>query len=390
MTSPNKEIVFLLLIILIVGGGYALLAQRAQGPVAPAKLEHSEDRRHDTTSAIKETASSQTAKDMEDVFPTEEGVTAEEPGTMEERVQVLETRVDQAAEQIAALSSEEVKNTLLEAIRSGDDVMLNVANNELIARGKKGDGAAIQAIQTALDEASPNLKAYLIGMLGEIATADSLQSLLEILDMPGQNGEARWEALKAVANIGKYRDQDIPPQALSSLLGEYFDAMPQQDLALLGAVADGLSTVGMPEGVEKILSFLEMKETDKTITPQLVEQMSDSLHQVRNPAAIAPLQARLQQDGEIEHETTRIAGDTLAAMGNAQATGSLLQWASGISGEAQMERALAWFSQVRDEQSLQLLLHVRDHFQFRELLMLEKITAIAKQIDRESTPETVR
>jgi hypothetical protein len=93
-----------------------------------------------------------------------------------------------------------------------------------------------------------------------------------------------------------------------------------KDPQLLYAVARGLNTLGTAEGVERLLRFMEAQEANRTITPRLVKQMTASLRQVRNTAAIAPLKARLLQDRAVERETTRIVGEALAAVGNVRAT----------------------------------------------------------------------
>jgi hypothetical protein len=73
-----------------------------------------------------------------------------------------------------------------------------------------------------------------------------------------------------------------------------------KDPQLLYAVARGLNTLGTAEGVERLLRFMEAQEANRTITPRLVKQMTASLRQVRNTAAIAPLKARLLQDRAVE------------------------------------------------------------------------------------------
>jgi hypothetical protein len=53
-----------------------------------------------------------------------------------------------------------------------------------------------------------------------------------------------------------------------------------------------------------------------------------ALTKVRNPEAISSLAARLQEDLGLFDPTSRIAGDTLAAMGRPEAIDVLLQWAA--------------------------------------------------------------
>jgi HEAT repeat protein len=202
---------------------------------------------------------------------------------------------------------------------------------------------------------------------------------------PGQISRMRHTALEAIGSIGKYREKDVLPEALSSLLENYLDTMATGDMEVFGAIARGLSTVGTERGVETLLNWVETQGGGK---PEIAERLTKALRQVRSPEAVTPLLARLHKDPELHLQTTRIAGEALAAMGRSKATEALLQWAAMVSGEKQIRQALAWFSHVRDEESLQLLLHPKERF--RDPQMREKIAALAVQINKQSTPQLIQ
>jgi hypothetical protein len=259
--------------------------------------------------------------------------------------------------------------------------MLNATKNELVARGKRGDETAVQAIRSAIERTFSNNQDYFTYLLGRIATDDALRSLLDIVDTSGQNKRLHNAALEAIANIGRHYDQKIPPQALSSLLEEYFDTIPKDNLQLLDPIANGLSTLGMATGIEKLLRFIETAEIEGNLTPEFVNSMTDALREIRNFDAIGPLRARLQQDKEIKREATRMAGEALASIGHAKATEALLEWASQVKGREHIQQARAWLSQIQDDDSYQMLLHAQEYYRFRDSKMPKMISGLALELD---------
>jgi len=282
------------------------------------------------------------------------------------------------------LSSDEITKALVQAIDLGDDVMLNVAKNALISRGRQQDDTAVQAIRSALANVPEKIQAYLIGILGEIATPASVATLLDILNASAGSGTRNRNAvLQAIGTIGQYREEAISPQALLSPLESYFDTATSADSDVLIAVARAFSSVGTAEGVDRLLQFVEAQADEQ---PEAVQQVEIALLAVRNPEAVPPLQNRIQHDSELRYKITRTAGDTLAAMGAPQATTVLLQWAAEVTGAAQTDQALTWLSQVRDQQSLNLLLEASQRFRFHDQTLVQKISALAEQISNETTP----
>lgn len=176
--------------------------------------------------------------------------------TMEERVEIRRDQYDRAKAQLYGLSSEGVTKALLDAARSGDTPMFNVATTELIRRGKVGDTTVIEAIRSALDQATPYDQEWLVwDVLGYITTDESLRELLRLLDTPS-NYRIRDAALTSIAAIGQYYRLDPPqhisPQVLSSILEEYFDTIPKRDKQRRRSVACGLLDLETPSGREKV------------------------------------------------------------------------------------------------------------------------------------------
>lgn len=312
------------------------------------------------------------------------------PISFEAEIQALEASAKRAAAEVTPLSSEQVQAAMLDAIGAGDERLLNAAKNELMKRGKQGDVTAIQAISSAIAQVPANQKTYFIGILGEIATPDALGSLIDILEGSAHGSEAWYAALDAIGSIGRYRSQNVSPEQLAALIEDYIETKSPNDPHLVAALGRGLSTLGTWRGVGRFLRVMDEQEASKAMTSSWAQMMTSSLSELRNPEVVTLLQGRLQEDPGLERATTRVAGAALAAMGNVRASEALLWWASELTGGDLNKQALTWLSQVRDEKSLQLLLHAASRFQFRDPEFLVGITALAKKIDEESTPQLVQ
>ncbi|MGH8611649.1 MAG: hypothetical protein ACREYF_06300 [Gammaproteobacteria bacterium] len=396
----NRIFILLILGAILLGGGYVWRGRYLGSTPVPPQAEtpgNPKGEQHRSAGPIPATSASAPAVPtpkpdtrLSEGLEQQTAATLEAP-SLEAEVEDLDARVKRAVAQLTRLSSEQVQAALLEAIRARDEVMLNVAKNELIARAKRSDATAVEAIRSAVGQVSSKQQAYFIGILGEIATPNALVALIEILEAPAvDKSEAWYAALDAVGSIGRYRDQNVSPEQLSVLLEDYFEAKSPEDPHLAAALASGLSTVGTERGVDWLLRYMAEHEAGKLMDPGLAKAMTASLTKVRNPAAVLPLQARLQEDPRLEGRAARAAGAALAAMGNARATEALLRWASQLTEKEQTKQALAWLSEVRDEQSIQFLLRAEDWFQFRDPELLAGITALAKKIDEESTPKLVQ
>ena len=307
--------------------------------------------------------------------------------SMQQRVLALNDKVNAAKEELEGLSAPEMLERLQDAFKRDDDILLNIAKERLITLGRQGDEAVQQALQSAIRSSSPPLQAYLIGALGEIGNEKALAGLLDILNSPiAQTGDSRIAALDAIAHIGQSPPENASLETLSGLLEKNFD-LAETDPLRRNALLSGLSSVGAASGIEKILRESERLEQSKQMTPELEDSIFSSLRELRNPDALPTLEARLRQDPAMRLKTTRATGEALASMGEPRATETLLKWAAEVSSPEQMQQALDWLSQVRDEQSLQILQHADENHRFRDPKMREEINRLANEIDRANTPD---
>lgn len=384
-----------------LSGGYAWRAKYLDSqPVAPHVAPSLARKHHQTVAAdagaetgTPEKGSSMSISEMAPGggLEVQRPIDPPVPASFEAEIQALEASAKRAAAEVTPLSAEQVQAAMLEAIRAGDKMVLNAAKNELMKRGKENDVTAIQAIRSAIDQLTANMQTYFIGILGEIATPDALGSLIDILEGSAAHGSEAWyAALDAIGSIGRHRSQNVSPEQLATLIEDYIERKPPDDPHLVAALGRGLSTLGTWQGVGRFLRVMDEQEASKAMTSSWAEMMTSSLSELRNPEAVTLLQARLQADPELERATTRVAGAALAAMGNVRASEALLWWASELTGGDPNKQALTWLSEVRDEQSLQLLLHTENRFRFRDPALLAGITALAKQIDEQSTPRLVQ
>lgn len=285
----------------------------------------------------------------------------------------------------SGISHEAELQPLLTAINTRDNTFLNEFQSALITRAQQGDTNVVKALLAAVkDQRWHEHQDMLVQMLGEIATPAALAALLELTkENAADLEEAKNSALAAIAMIGQHRDQAREGLGfraeLSPLLEQRLDQV-LDDPVELAAIARGISSIGTSAGVGQLLDKVTV------VAEQDRDKIAEALTSVRNPAAIAPLEAQLQVDSKQLSPAGRIAGSALAAMGKPAATQALLQWAAKISQPALRQQALEWFQQVRDEESLQMLLTAGQHYSFRDKQLRDQITAQAREMDRVTQP----
>ena len=299
-----------------------------------------------------------------------------------------ESRIEQRSRELENATVEHLATALRQAFDEHDDVILNVAKNQLLARAKAGDGAATSAIVAILDGTEPLLQEYLVRVLGEIATVDALRALIDIASHTRVTSErAEGAALQAIAEVGQWRDESLPPEALSSLLERYLGAIPPQDTETISAVARGLSSLGTPKGVSQVLEMLDQLQQYGSSGADTRSRLSEALREVRSPEAVPVLASRLQEDPGLTDGTSRIAGDALAAMGDPHATEVLLAWAAGVTDEMRGEQAIRWLSETRDQGSLNLLLEVSRRTDFRSPALKVRLAVLATKLQQQALPK---
>jgi hypothetical protein len=228
----------------------------------------------------------------------------------------------------------------------------------------------------------------LVRVLGEIATVDALRALIDIASHTRVTSErAEGAALQAIAEVGQWRDESLPPEALSSLLERYLGAIPPQDTETISAVARGLSSLGTPKGVSQVLEMLDQLQQYGSSGADTRSRLSEALREVRSPEAVPVLASRLQEDPGLTDDTSRVAGNALAAMGDPHATEVLLAWAAGVTDEMRGEQAIRWLSETRDQGSLNLLLEVSRRTDFRSPALKERLAVLATKLRQQALPK---
>lgn len=299
-----------------------------------------------------------------------------------------ERRIEPLAAMLEKASTAELQTTLRQAFDKGDDILLNAARNHLLVRAKAGDAAATAAIVASVDAAEHALQEYLVRTLGEIATTDALSALIDIARHTHIAHErAVRAAIQAIAEVGQWRDENVPAEELSALLEQYFSTVSPRETETFAAVARGLSSLGTARGVHPVLQMLDQLQREGSATAELRSRLSEALTEVRNPDAVSVLASRLQEDPGLSGETSRVAGTALAAMGDPQATRALLDWAAGITDQPGAEQALTWLSGIRDQPSLELLLQSSHRENFHNAALKQRLGDLARELSQRALPK---
>lgn len=294
----------------------------------------------------------------------------------------LPAREAAAAEAARSSTAAELESDLREAWREGDDVLLNAARNEIVVRGRRGALESVQVLVSALEGAPAGLGPYYVGLLGEIATPAAARALIDLAQSsPGSISALRLAALEALAHIGEHQAGKRSVASISTLLETHLESVVFSDPGQAVTIAEGLASLGTPSGIDAVLQLLDAYAVDPAIPIETRQALSRALGQVRNPAAVPVLQARLRADPELNRAATSGAAEALARMGHVRATQALLGWASELSGEPFARQALAWLSLAREEGSLRLLGQAGKRIRFRDAQLLARIRNLARHLE---------
>ena len=312
------------------------------------------------------------------------------PETFEERVRAERARINSTLDYITPLSSEDVLASIIDALRGTDNILLNVAANELVSRVRRGDDLPVDLIDYAWDEFSSEEQAYLVKLLGRMASEAAVQTLIDrALGPANEDRRVRNAALYTISNIGVGLNEVHLREILTPVLETSFISADPSDDALTVATALGLSTIGTAHGVATLLDYLE--DHDPGPAGEFEEgdisyKVAAALKNVRNPEGIEPLQARLFQDPNLDGNISRVAGNALAAMRSPEAVAVLLDWAVGVEEEATRNQALAWFQQITTKRSLDQLLENVNSSEFLDPQLQSELNDLALQIQDRAQP----
>ena len=196
---------------------------------------------------------------------------------------------------------------------------------------------------------------HLAQVLGQAASVETLQALLGALSST-QEPEMRAWLLAQIVTASRSTWDGRYHEELSEAMEKSWEAADSKSdtLPYLGIA---LASVGAPKDLDVL--FTDITRGGGSISE--FEQHADdkawlafgSLEHVRNSAAIPYLASRLVE-GSPDSITTSAAGYCLAAMGQSEATAVLLKWVGANNGDVRQYVA-SWFSQIRDEGSVQMV-----------------------------------
>jgi HEAT repeat protein len=252
---------------------------------------------------------------------------------------------------------------------------LNHIKTEMIAGLNGGDTATVQWLHRALGSSDPKLQRHLIQVLGGTASSEALEVLLQFAQAADPSkGEPKRSALRAIAKVEHLRKAPEHSRAAASAILEHYLDTASDDTDILFAVAKGLSTLGQPAGIAKLLEALDTK-------PEAAGLIVEALGEAPPATATSLLEERLQQDPDLSHPVTHRIGAALGAIGTPQAVQALLTFAANAQDEDAQQTILSWLSRIHDESAVQLLISAQEAYQFADPELGLRLQELGTQMD---------
>jgi len=262
------------------------------------------------------------------------------------------------AESLKPLGVAELLQRMLRVLKTQDYIRRGIVLDALRTRFRQQESpevdSAMESIRNILSDASMSVeeKRVLLEVLGRAETIPTLALLLESARAL-RGGELFDVAVRQIAQIGNDRWGGKFHEELSPLLENAWQHR-SDDGRLEGALASAIAKIGAPNGVEVLVSELvgRFKSVDELTqaSDSRTQASSKALRLVRNPQVLPLLERTFLQSGE-DSVGEYVAGSTLAAMGQSDATRILLKWAL-VASDKDANVASIWFRQVRDTKSL--------------------------------------
>ncbi len=272
-------------------------------------------------------------------------------------------------------STEDLESRFLNAVDPQD---LKTIKAAIIARLDSGDAATLDWITQALDGSEPKLQRHLIEVLGRTEASEATEALLQFAkEADKEKGDPKISALRVIAEVRHLRKASEQSRSAASAILEDYLSSGSDDGETLYAVANGISKLGRPEGISRLIELLETK-------PEASAIVSDALTGARSAAAISVMENRLRQDPELSDSVSRIIGSALAAIGTPKATKALLILASNTQHQEAKQTLLSWLSQINDWRSIQLLINGQDEYQFVDPQLALELEELGTRIDNNS------
>lgn len=274
---------------------------------------------------------------------------------------------------------------LVTAIEARNDVAVKSAVRELKLQSAKADGkVVIAALCAAISDAPAEAEQYLVRLLGQIGNSAALEVLLDLVSTQEvRYADIRPAAFSAIReSAGGRQDDGSFKTELSPLLVTQL-GKAADDPRQLGELAHSIAAIGSAEGVSALLTQLDQFSADS----EQYRRVAASMENIANPAAVPPLTTRLKDDAILAKETTRISGTAFAGMGQPEATGALLDWATGLESPTARRQALEWLGQAADERSIHMLGQAALRSDFKDRKLAVEIAKTAHALKQSSSSD---
>jgi len=216
-------------------------------------------------------------------------------------------------------------------------------------------------------------KAMLIHLLKDIATPSALNTLLNNAQTT-YDQDTKSNIVRAIYSIGENRWNMRFHTELSPLLEKSWLEV-SHDQYVFKAVTMSIAKIGAPKGIQLLIDSLD----SDILSPEQMTIIEYSMRSVRNRQSIHYLKANIKNDYDIENKGIIFSGTALAAMGSADSTKVLLDWAQNAPAESN-KYVTTWFNMVmRDPASIALLQQKLPLLQFKNNVIKQ---SISNQLER--------
>lgn len=238
-----------------------------------------------------------------------------------------------------SFSSRDVARELAAALDRSDAARFAAAEEILTERGRNGDRSVVPALHEVL---SGPVGPEVVTILGRIATPESVQLLVDTVCLPRPNGVVREAGARVLSTIGTWVSRENVDDVDLVIRGSFMKAT---DALAVEAVSLAMADLGTEIGAGFLWARAAQGE-DSAVRALRGPARSD--------AVVDVLASALLSDVRVRHETSVIAGETLATIVSPRATRALLILASAGSPEG-AAHAIRWLENASDTESLAMM-----------------------------------
>lgn len=274
-------------------------------------------------------------------------------------------------ERVRALPTAEVYKILTVDGKKDDD-QLNIAQIVLIERARAHDKEVVRLLVKGLEGRNSDDNYFLIWLLKEIRTQESLEALLRLVTS-NTYADERLNFLEGIKGAGLLNDDGFFNEEVSPVLERYLGE-GRNDPELLSAVATGISDIGSESGMARLLS--ELRTANASEQAIIAEAMTHAI----NANAVSPLAQELYNDPDLSEDISKVAGNTLASMGLDAPTKSLMTWSSGLTRSDTQRQALVWLKKTQNVDAIRQELPI---LRFKDPAFKSEVEAVPNMIEAE-------